>query len=60
MLSESEPVYEGDGTFRVVVPDGVKEQKQSLPGDEETFDAVLTEFTTRIEHELRHVFEFDD
>jgi len=60
VLSESEPVYEGDETFRVVVPDDIEERKQPLPGDEETFNAVLTEFTTQIEQELRRVFEFDE
>ena len=60
VLSESEPVYEGNGTFRVTVADDIDERKQSLPGDEETFDTVLTEFTTQIEHELRRIFEFED
>jgi hypothetical protein len=60
VLSESEPVYEGDGTFRVTVPNDIDERKQSLPGDEETVDAVLAEFTTQIEQELRRIFEFED
>lgn len=60
VLSESEPVYEGDGQFRVVLPDDIAERKQTLPGDEQTFDAVLTEFVDRIEDELRRLFKFED
>ena len=59
VLSESEPVYEGDGGFRVVLPDDAKESVRTLSGDEETFDAVLDEFTDRIESELRRIFEFE-
>ncbi|WP_018259044.1 DUF5783 family protein [Halomicrobium katesii] len=60
VLSESEPVYDGDGTFRVTLPDDAKETARPLPGDEDTFDAVLDEFTDRIEDELRRLFEFDE
>jgi hypothetical protein len=31
-----------------------------LPGDEETFDALLTEFVDRIEDELRQIFGFEE
>ena len=60
VLSESEPVYEGDGEFRVVLPDDVEERARSLPGDEETFDVVLEEFVDRIERELRRIFGFEE
>jgi hypothetical protein len=60
VLSESEPVYEGDGEFRVVLPDDIEERKQTLPGDEGTFDTVLEEFVGRIEQELRRIFGFED
>ncbi|MBV0925182.1 hypothetical protein KTS45_13335 [Halomicroarcula limicola] len=59
VLSESEPVYEGDGEFRVVLPDDASERAESLPGDRETFDTVLTAFTDNIEAELRRLFGFD-
>ncbi|MFB6224332.1 MAG: DUF5783 family protein [Haloarcula sp.] len=59
LLSESEPVYEGDGEFHIQLPDDAETRAQSLPGDEETFNAVLTEFTDAIEHELRRLFEFE-
>ena len=60
VLSESEPVYEGDGTFRVTVPDNVKENGRAQSADEEAFDAVFEAFTDRIEDELRRIFEFED
>ncbi len=60
VLNESEPVYEGDGEFRVILPDDVGERRQTLPGDEETVDAVLTAFVDRIEDELRQIFGFEE
>jgi hypothetical protein len=60
VLNESEPVYEGDGRFRVTLPDDIEERRQNLPGDEETFNAVLAEFVDRIEDELRRVFGFEE
>lgn len=60
VLSESEPVYEGDGEFRVTIPDDAKENARPLPGDEESVDAILEEFVVRIEQELRQIFGFED
>ncbi len=60
VLSESEPVYEGNGEFRISLPADVGERAQSLPGDEEAFNTVVEEFTDRIERELRRTFEFED
>jgi hypothetical protein len=59
ILSESEPVYEGDGTFHIRLPDDTATRAQSLPGDEETFNTVLSAFTDAIERELRRLFEFE-
>ncbi|MEF8782884.1 MAG: DUF5783 family protein [Haloarculaceae archaeon] len=60
VLSESEPVYTGDGEFRIILPGDMEERAQALPGDEEAFNTVLEEFTAGIEHELRRIFEFED
>ena len=60
VLSESDPVYEGDGRFRVTLPDDAVENARPVPGDEETFEAVLAEFTDRIEAELRREFGFEE
>lgn len=60
VLSESEPVYEGDGQFRVELPDDLDERAQSLPGDPEQFNVVLEAFVTEIERELCRIFELED
>lgn len=60
VLNESEPVYEGNGEFRVVLPDDIGERAESLPGSNEEFNVVLEAFTDRIEQELRSTFEFDE
>ncbi|MBV0903492.1 DUF5783 family protein [Haloarcula salina] len=60
ILSESEPVYEGDGDFRVVLPEDTAERAASLPGDEETVKSVLKPFTDAIEQELQQMFEFEE
>ncbi len=59
ILSESEPVYEGNGTSSIRLPDDTAARAQSLPGDEATFDTVLSAFTDAIERELRRLFEFE-
>jgi hypothetical protein len=60
VLSESEPVYEGSGEFRIVLPDDMEARAQSLPGDDESFNTVLAEFTAEIEDGLHRIFEFDE
>ncbi|QIO24761.1 DUF5783 family protein [Haloarcula sp. JP-L23] len=59
VLSESEPVYQGDGEFSIALPDDVDARAASLPGSEETFETVLAAFTANIESELRRIFEFE-
>ena len=60
VLNESEPVYEGNGEFRVVLPDDIGERAESLPGSDKQFYTVLEAFTDRIEQELRSTFGFED
>ncbi len=52
-------MYEGNGTFSIRLPDDTAARAQSLPGDEATFDTVLSAFTDAIERELRRLFEFE-
>ncbi|MFC5973076.1 DUF5783 family protein [Halomarina salina] len=59
VLDESEPFYEGDGEFRVELPESPRERVGELPVDDERFYAVLDEFVDRIEYELRRVFGFE-
>jgi hypothetical protein len=59
VLAESEPFYEGDGRFRVELPDDPYEQA-GQPGTEEQFEAVLDELVARIEHHLRVELGFEN
>ncbi|OIB56882.1 DUF5783 family protein [Natrialba sp. SSL1] len=59
VLSESEPIYEGNGEFSIELPDDPKERVGAIGADEEQFEAVLSEFTDRIEGELQRLFGFD-
>ncbi|OLZ41289.1 hypothetical protein A6E15_09940 [Natrinema saccharevitans] len=59
ILSESEPFYEGNGEFRVELPDNPRERVGSV-GDREGFDTVLEALVARIEAELRRQFEFGE
>ena len=58
VLDESEPFYEGDGEFRVALPDNPHDRVQNIP-DDEKFDIILDEFVARIETELQRVFGFE-
>ena len=58
VLSESEPVYEGDGEFSVDLPNQPYE-RVSAGIDEEAFERVLEQYVERIEEELRREFGFD-
>ena len=59
LLSESEPFYEGDGEFRVDLPDERVEEVRAAVSDPDQFDTVLEELTDRIEAELRRIFGFE-
>lgn len=59
VLDGSEPFYEGDGEFRVELPESPRERVGDLPVDDETFEAVLAEFVDLIQVELARVFGFD-
>ncbi|WP_226481953.1 DUF5783 family protein [Natrinema amylolyticum] len=59
VLSESEPFYEGDGEFRVALPENPRERAGAV-ADREQFEPVLEAFVDRIEGELRRIFEFDE
>jgi hypothetical protein len=59
VLDGSEPFYEGDGEFRVDLPENPRERVGELPVDGAKFEAVLSEFVDRIELELARVFGFE-
>jgi uncharacterized protein YeaO (DUF488 family) len=57
VLDESEPVYEGDGEFRVTLPENPSERVEGLlVVDDEKFEAVLERYREEIEAELQRVF----
>ncbi|SEQ38982.1 DUF5783 family protein [Natrinema salaciae] len=59
VLSESEPVYDGAGEFRVELPENPRKRVGAV-ADHEQFDTVLETLVDRIEDELRRTFEFDE
>jgi hypothetical protein len=60
ILAESEPFYEGDGEFRVELPDDPEAQLGGVLVDDEKLEAVLDRYVEEIEAELRRVFGFAD
>jgi len=59
VLAESEPFYEGDGRFRVELPDDPADRLSGVVVDEEKVEALLDRYVEEIEAELRGVFGFD-
>ncbi|QLG49696.1 DUF5783 family protein [Natrinema halophilum] len=58
VLNESEPFYEGDGEFRVELPDDPYERISGVLVDEDRFEEVLEIHVEEIETELQRVFGF--
>jgi len=57
VLSESEPFYEGDGQFRIDLPEDPSGKIQGvLVVDDEKFETIMDRYTDEIESELRAVF----
>ena len=59
VLNESEPFYEGDGEFRVELPEDPYDRVTGVLVEEERFEEVLETHVEEIETELRRVFEFE-
>lgn len=58
ILAESEPFYEGDGEFRVELPEDPGSKLAGVVVDEEKLGTILDRYVTEIETELRNVFGF--
>ena len=56
VLAQSEPFYEGDGEFRIEMPDDPASQLQGVIVDDEKLDTILDRYLDEIESELRSVF----
>lgn len=59
VLNESEPVYDGDGEFRIDLPDDLRSRIDGVLVNEEKLDAVIEAYVQQLEAELRTVFGFD-
>ncbi len=58
VLNESEPFYEGDGEFRVELPDDPYDRLSGVLVEQERFESVLETHVEEIEAELQRVFGF--
>jgi len=59
ILNESEPFYEGDGQFRVDLPEDPTDRLTAVVVDDEKLETVLDRYVDEIESELRAVFGFE-
>ena len=60
VLAESEPFYEGDGQFRIELPDDPADRLSGVLVDEEKLATVLDTYEDELEAQLRTVFGFTD
>jgi len=58
VLDESEPFYEGDGEFRVELPENPAERVEGVLAGAEKVEGTLETYVERIERELARVFGF--
>jgi hypothetical protein len=59
ILNESEPFYEGDGEFRIDLPDDPAERTRGVVVDEEKLSRVLDIYVDELESEIREEFGFE-
>lgn len=57
VLNESEPFYEGDGEFRVELPDDPYDRLAGVVVERERFERVLEDHVAEIESELERIFD---
>ena len=60
ILAESEPFYEGEGQFRVELPDEPAERLSAVVVDAERLMGVLEQYIEELQTQLRSVFGFED
>ncbi|NUB90000.1 hypothetical protein HTZ84_18015 [Haloterrigena sp. SYSU A558-1] len=58
VLNESEPFYEGDGEFRVELPEDPYDRLTGVLVERDRFEEVLERHVEEIETELQRVFGF--
>lgn len=57
VLNESEPFYEGDGAFRIELPDSPADRVTGVIVDDSKLETVLSIYVDQLETELQRVFE---
>jgi hypothetical protein len=60
VLNESEPLYEGDGEFRIELPDATLDRLQGVLVTDEKFEAVLEKYREQLRAELQSAFGFEN
>jgi len=60
VLDESEPFYEGDGEFRVELPENPTERLEGVVAADEKVEGVLEAYVEQIEAELHRIFGFSE
>ncbi|MFB6309364.1 MAG: DUF5783 family protein [Haloarculaceae archaeon] len=60
ILNESEPFYEGEGQFRIELPDEPLDRLTAVLVDDEKAETILERYIEEIEDELRAVFDFEE
>ncbi len=58
VLAESEPFYEGDGEFRVELPDDPVDRIEGVIVDDQKVTKLLEIYVGEIERELQRVFGY--
>ncbi len=56
VLAESEPFYEGNGEFRIELPDDIEGRLSGILVDEEKLATIMERYEAEIEAELQTVF----
>jgi hypothetical protein len=58
VLNESEPFYDGDGEFRIELPDDPYGRLSGVVVEQDRFETILEAHIEEIETELQRVFGF--
>ena len=59
VLNESEPFYEGDGEFRIELPENPLDRIQGVVAADERVEELLAVYVDELERQLRITFGFE-
>jgi len=59
ILNESEPMYEGDGEFRIQLPDDAVDRLDAIVVADEKVESVLERYVDELERQHRRIFGFE-